>query len=104
MFSLFGESLLPPWLQLVVQRRFLSAAAAASSSGGGSGGDSGGAAVSVRRQRRLRAIEDPSHGSDLEFVPGGSWLSSDSDSNGSDLEGEEFAGEGAPWQFFAGLP
>ena len=38
-----------------------------------------------RRSRRTRLVELGS-GSDLEFVPGGSWLSSDSDSNGSDLE------------------
>jgi hypothetical protein len=39
----------------------------------------------LRRPRRTRLVE-VGNGSDLEFVPGGSWLSSDSDSNGSDLE------------------
>jgi hypothetical protein len=81
--SLFFEPLLPPWLQIAVQRRFLSAAA-----GGADGGSGGAGVVSVRRQKRaLRVAEESGSGSDLEFVPGGSWLSSDSEGNGSDLEG-----------------
>ncbi len=88
----FSEPLLPPWLQLVAQRRFLSAAAGGAGSGGvggGGGSGAGGTAVPVRRTRRVQRIVKEGgcgSGSDLEFVPGGSWLSSDSDSNGSDLE------------------
>jgi hypothetical protein len=65
------------------QRSFFSSAAGG---GGNDGIDKSLGAVGRRNLKRSLRGGGYGSGSDLEFVPGGSWLSSDSDSNGSDMD------------------
>jgi hypothetical protein len=88
--SLFRDflELRHPWsMRTWAQRNFFSSAAGGGS-GTGSGGSSNvsGAVFGTRHSRRSLRAGGYGSGSDLEFVPGGSWLSSDSDSNGSDMD------------------